>query len=65
MVWDIYTGEIMNDRIVVQQMMEKLFVEKLYNRPYQMMEHKFFCAKWGRNNIKGHWKNSRFNAYQL
>lgn len=33
-VWDLYTADVQNDRVAIQQMLEKIIIEKYYNRPY-------------------------------
>lgn len=55
----------MNDRTAVQQMLEKIIVEKIYNRPYNSFDTKNLYGRWGKTNAKGNWKNNRFNSYQL
>ena len=55
----------MNDRTAIQQMLEKIVVEKLYNRPYNNFDTNNLYGRWGKTNSKGNWKNNRFNSYQV
>ena len=55
-VWDIYTNQIMNDRIAYQQMLEKIIITKLYNRPYNNFDTNNLYGRWGQNNTKGNWR---------
>lgn len=55
----------MNDRIAYQQMLEKIVLEKFYNRPYSPFNTKNLYGRWGKTNTKGDWRNYRFNPYQM
>jgi len=55
----------MNDRVALQQMLEKILVIKYYNRMYGAFDQRNLYGHWGSTNPKGDWKNYRFNDYQL
>jgi hypothetical protein len=55
-VWDIYTNDVMNDRIAYQQMLEKIIIIKLYNRPYNNFDNNNLYGRWGQTNTKGNWR---------
>jgi hypothetical protein len=54
-VWDIYTNDVMNDRIAYQQMLEKILIIKLYNRAYNNFDTNNLYGRWGQTNTKGNW----------
>lgn len=55
----------MNDRVALHQMLEKVIVQKYYNRMYGQFDQKYLYGRWGCNNSKGNWRDRRFNEYQL
>lgn len=55
----------MNDRTAIQQMIEKIIVEKIFNRNYNDFNNDYLYGRWGRTNTKGNWRNYRFNPYQM
>lgn len=64
-VWDLYTADIQNDRVAIQQMLEKIVIEKYYHRPYNQFDQSNLYGHWGQTNTKGDWRNYRFNPYQM
>jgi hypothetical protein len=55
----------MNDRVAIQQMLEKIIIEKYYNRNYNQFDSSNLYGRWGKTNTKGDWRNYRFNDYQM
>ena len=46
-------------------MLEKIIIEKYYNRPYNQFNNQYLYGHWGQTNTKGDWRNYRFNPYQM
>lgn len=64
-VWDIYSNDIQNDRASIQQMLEKLLIEKLYNRPYGV-QGGFMYGNWGMDRKmmgEGGWRKNRMGMF--
>jgi len=64
-VWDLYTSDVQNDRVAIQQMLEKIILQKYYNRSYNQFDSSNLYGHWGQTNTKGDWRNYRFNPYQM
>lgn len=64
MVWDVYSCDIQNDRASIQQMLEKVIIEKLYNRPYGV-NGGFGYGNWGLEKMGtgGGWRKHRQNMF--
>mgnify|MGYP000889904211 CR=1 FL=1 len=63
MVWDAYSSDIQNDRASIQQMLEKVIIEKLYHRPYGV-NGGFTYGNWGLEKMgTGGWRKQRQNMF--